>query len=130
MKRIAFAVLLSLAGVAGVAVAQQGPPGDGHGQHDGGRGPQGGHGGGHGGPGRGPSGPAWGNNGWRGGQPHGWARGENFHQYYRGPTYAVNDYRRYHLRRPPRGYHWIRDNSGNYLMVAIATGVIADLLLH
>ncbi len=139
MKRIVFAVSLAwvLALAGGVAAAQsdggrwqgqQGPQGGPHGDGRGGHGPRDGHG--DQGRGPGPRPQDWGRNGWRGGQPHGWARGENYHSYYRGPTYVVADYGRYHLRRPPQGYHWIRDNSGNYLMVAIATGVIADLLLH
>ncbi|MFP7005921.1 RcnB family protein, partial [Xanthomonas hortorum] len=49
---------------------------------------------------------------------------------YQGPIYVVNDYDRYNLRYPPRGYRWQRDNTGNFLMVAIATGVIADLVLN
>jgi len=61
---------------------------------------------------------------------HRWARGQRYHDYYRGPVYVVNDYGRYHVRQPPRGYHWVRDDRGNLLMVAIATGIIADLLLH
>jgi Ni/Co efflux regulator RcnB len=39
------------------------------------------------------------------------------------------DYRRYHLRRPPRGYEW-REVNGNYVMVAVATGLIASLILN
>jgi Ni/Co efflux regulator RcnB len=62
--------------------------------------------------------------------PHVWARGQRYHDYYRGPVYVVNDYPRYELRRPPRGYHWVRDDRGNMLMVAIASGIIADLVLH
>ncbi len=62
--------------------------------------------------------------------PHRWAVGQRYHDYYRGPVYVVNDYNHYHVRRPPRGYHWVRDDRGNLLMVAIATGIIADLLLH
>lgn len=62
--------------------------------------------------------------------PHAWARGQRYRDYYRGPVYVVNDYPRYELRRPPRGYHWVRDDRGNMLMVAIATGIIADLVLH
>ncbi len=62
--------------------------------------------------------------------PHRWARGQRYQDYYRGPVYVVNDYGYYDLRRPPRGYHWIRDDRGNMLMVAVATGIIADLLLH
>lgn len=61
---------------------------------------------------------------------HRWAKGQRYRDYYRGPVYVVNDYSRYHVRHPPRGYHWVRDDRGNLLMVAIATGIIADLLLH
>jgi Ni/Co efflux regulator RcnB len=39
------------------------------------------------------------------------------------------DYRAHHLRRPPRGYEW-REVNGDYVLGAIATGVIADLLLN
>ena len=66
----------------------------------------------------------------RAGPPHGWARGHDYRRGYRGPVYVVNDYSRYDLRRPPRGHHWIRDDRGNMLMVAVATGIIADLILH
>ena len=62
--------------------------------------------------------------------PHRWAKGQRYRDYYRGPVYVVNDYDYYDLRRPPRGYHWVRDDRGNMLMVAIATGIIADLILH
>jgi Ni/Co efflux regulator RcnB len=62
--------------------------------------------------------------------PHGWARGHDYRRGYRGPVYVVNDYSRYDLRRPPRGHHWIRDDRGNMLLVAVATGIIADLLMH
>ncbi|MBB3781002.1 Ni/Co efflux regulator RcnB [Xanthomonas campestris] len=55
-----------------------------------------------------------------------WARGQRYH----GPVYVINDYDRYNLRRPPYGYRWQRDNTGNLLLVAIATGVIADLVLN
>ncbi|WAT14490.1 RcnB family protein [Xanthomonas fragariae] len=55
-----------------------------------------------------------------------WARGQRYY----GPDYVINDYSRYNLRRPPYGYRWQRDDAGNLLLVAIATGVIADLVLH
>ena len=67
---------------------------------------------------------------YRGHPPHGWARGHDYRRGYRGPVYVVNDYNRYDLRHPPRGHHWIRDDRGNYLLVAIATGIIADWLLR
>lgn len=39
----------------------------------------------------------------------------------------IVDYRRYHLRRPPYGYQW-RYVDGNYVLAAIAGGIIADLI--
>jgi Ni/Co efflux regulator RcnB len=59
------------------------------------------------------------------GHPHRWERG---HRYY-GPTYVVSNYGYYRLRPPPRGYHWVRADN-QYLLVAIATGVILDIALH
>jgi len=37
------------------------------------------------------------------------------------------DYKRYHLRTPPRGYEWVRVGD-RFLMVAITTGVIFSIL--
>ncbi len=39
---------------------------------------------------------------------------------------AIRDYSRYGLRRPARGQEWIRVGN-DYLLVSIATGVIAGL---
>jgi len=38
------------------------------------------------------------------------------------------DYRSHHLRRPSRGYEW-REVNGNYVMAAVATGVIASMIM-
>ncbi len=38
------------------------------------------------------------------------------------------DYRARHLRQPPRGYEW-REVDGNYVMAAVATGLIASIIL-
>lgn len=59
-----------------------------------------------------------------GGRGH-WERGHR----YNGRSYVVRDYRHYRLRPPPRGYHWVRADN-DYLLVAIATGVILDIALH
>lgn len=59
------------------------------------------------------------------GHPHRWERG---HRYY-GQSYVVRDYGYYRLRHPPRGYHWVRANN-DYLLVAIATGIILDIALR
>jgi Ni/Co efflux regulator RcnB len=38
------------------------------------------------------------------------------------------DYRQYHLRTPPHGYEW-RSVDGNYVLAAVATGVIASAVV-
>ena len=60
----------------------------------------------------------------RGPPPHArsWQRGHR----YDGRVIIVNDYRVRHLREPPRGYHWVRENN-DFLLVAIATGIIFDI---
>lgn len=45
-----------------------------------------------------------------------WARGERI------------DYRAYHLRRPPSGYEW-REVDGNYVLAAVATGIISSVVV-
>ncbi|HEX9199231.1 MAG TPA: RcnB family protein [Acidobacteriaceae bacterium] len=37
------------------------------------------------------------------------------------------DYNTYHLRRPPRGYEW-REVDGNFVLAAVATGVVASIV--
>jgi Ni/Co efflux regulator RcnB len=37
------------------------------------------------------------------------------------------DYRAHHLKSPPRGYEW-RSVDGNYVLAAVATGVIASVI--
>jgi Ni/Co efflux regulator RcnB len=41
----------------------------------------------------------------------------------------VNDWRSHRLSAPPRGYQWVQV-GGDYVLVAIATGIIAQLLLN
>jgi Ni/Co efflux regulator RcnB len=38
------------------------------------------------------------------------------------------DYRHYRLSEPPRGYEW-REVDGNYVLAAVATGVIASVVI-
>jgi Ni/Co efflux regulator RcnB len=45
-----------------------------------------------------------------------WKRGEHV------------DYHAHHLRAPPRGYEW-RLVDGNYVLAAVATGVIASVIV-
>ncbi len=39
------------------------------------------------------------------------------------------DYRFHHLRRPPHGYEW-REVNGRYVLAAMATGLIADIIIN
>lgn len=49
--------------------------------------------------------------------------------YYQDRRYYVNDWRGHGLRQPPRGHRWV-EVDGRYILVAVATGVIASILLH
>ncbi len=57
-----------------------------------------------------------------------WHRGGHIPLQYRSHQYVVNDWRAHRLDAPPRGYEWVQV-GGDYVMVAIATGVIAQLLI-
>ncbi len=57
---------------------------------------------------------------------HVWMRGDHFRPAFGRPM-VVGNWGHYHLRRPPIGYHWVRDGN-RFLMVALATGLIADIV--
>ncbi|MBI2769402.1 MAG: RcnB family protein [Burkholderiales bacterium] len=57
-----------------------------------------------------------------------WHRGDTLPYEYRHRNYVVNDWRNHRLSAPPRGYQWVQ-SGGDYLLVAIATGIIAQILL-
>ena len=63
------------------------------------------------------------------GPNHGFHRGDRLPAEYRHRHYVVDDWRGHHLNAPPRGYHWVQVGS-DYVLVAIATGVILQLLLN
>jgi Ni/Co efflux regulator RcnB len=62
------------------------------------------------------------------GPNHAFQRGERLPLEYRHRQYVVNDWRGHNLNAPPRGYHWVQTGA-DYVLVAIATGVILQLLL-
>ena len=65
------------------------------------------------------------------GHSEGWyKKGGHVPSQYRGGSYAVTDWRSQHLRQPPRGYHYVRSDNGDFLLVAITTGVIASILAN
>jgi Ni/Co efflux regulator RcnB len=109
MKRTliaAAAAVIALSGSAGLAMAQ---PGD----HDRDRGhDQRGHDDNHGGYVH--------HSDWKRGHRMGhddWARGQRV------------DWHQHHLRAPPRGYEW-REVDGNYVLAAVATGLIASIIAN
>lgn len=53
-----------------------------------------------------------------------WSRGQRLPGAYRG---GGVDYRRHQLRRPPRGYQWVRVGD-DYVLSATATGLILDVI--
>jgi Ni/Co efflux regulator RcnB len=61
--------------------------------------------------------------------PHSdWHKGERLPAEYRDHNYVVDDWREHGLHQPPRGYQWVGVN-GDYVLAAVATGVIASVLL-
>jgi Ni/Co efflux regulator RcnB len=59
-------------------------------------------------------------------QHHDWKRGGHIehNDWNRGQHV---DYRSHHLRAPPRGYEW-RQVDGNFVLAAVATGLIASII--
>jgi len=73
---------------------------------------------------------AYGHGNQRGAGPnHAFYRGERLPAQYRHRQYVVDDWRGHRLSAPPRGYHWVQTGA-DYVLVAIATGVILQLLLN
>ena len=56
-------------------------------------------------------------------------RGGRIPNEYRGRQYAVNDWRGRHLQAPQPGQQWVQAGT-DYALIAIATGVIAQLILN
>lgn len=56
-------------------------------------------------------------------------RGDRLPPQYRHRNYVVDDWRGHGLSAPPRGYHWVQTGT-DYVLVAIATGIILQLILN
>ena len=59
-----------------------------------------------------------------------WKRGARLPVVYLQPRYYVTDYQAYRLAPPPPGYRWVRpyQDSNEYLLVQVATGLISQIL--
>lgn len=63
------------------------------------------------------------------GPQHSYYRGDRLPIEYRHRTYVVDDWRGHRLSAPPRGQQWVQI-GGDYVLIAIATGIIVQLLLN
>jgi Ni/Co efflux regulator RcnB len=63
------------------------------------------------------------------GPNHNYYKGQRLPADYRHRQYVVDDWRSHNLRAPPRGYHWVQTGA-DYVLVAIATGIILEVLLN
>ncbi|MHC1479853.1 RcnB family protein [Frateuria aurantia] len=57
-----------------------------------------------------------------------YGKGQRLPQQFRGNDRYISNYGAYHLSRPPAGHRWVRDDSGNFVLVAVATGLITQIL--
>ena len=57
-----------------------------------------------------------------------WKRGDRLVWADVEPRYYVVDYHVYNLSAPPTGYRWVRPMDDRYLLVEVATGLIAQAL--
>lgn len=83
-----------------------------------------------------------GNNQWRYGQPSAWQMRQpgfamGYRPWTRGQSLGVYNsrfeelnYRERNLRAPPRGYRWVQDDRGDYLLAAIIGGLIAQIIIN
>jgi Ni/Co efflux regulator RcnB len=63
------------------------------------------------------------------GPHHNLRKGARLPAEYRNKQYVVNDWRGHRLNAPPRGYHWVQ-TGGDYVLAAVATGLIAQVFLN
>lgn len=61
------------------------------------------------------------------GPDHRWTKGSRVPPQYRSQHYVVKDWQRHGLKRPARGQQWVQ-NGNDYLLVAVASGVIAQIV--
>lgn len=62
------------------------------------------------------------------GPRHDWHKGNRLPAEYRNKRHVVNDWRARRLSPPPRGHQWVQVD-GDYVLMAAATGLIAQIIL-
>jgi len=60
---------------------------------------------------------------------HRFKRGDRLPPDYRRPHYVVEHWHEHRLTPPPAHHHWVQVGA-DYLLVAIATGIVAHAILH
>ncbi|ARO24710.1 hypothetical protein CO659_18050 [Rhizobium sp. S9] len=60
-------------------------------------------------------------------RPH-WKKGYRVNARERRQFRDVNDYRRYRLAPPPRGYRWVRADN-DFLLIGVTSGVISSIVV-
>lgn len=60
-------------------------------------------------------------------RPH-WKKGYRVNASERRRFRDVNDYRRYRLAPPPRGYRWVRADN-DFLLIGVTSGVISSIIV-
>jgi Ni/Co efflux regulator RcnB len=55
-------------------------------------------------------------------------QGDRIAPRYRDRVYYVTDWHHHHLHRPPHGHVWVQV-GGDYVLIALATGIIASIIL-
>jgi Ni/Co efflux regulator RcnB len=71
----------------------------------------------------------WDQRRWRQAEPRRYYPNGQVPYAWRNDRHVVHDWHRYGLYAPPAGHHWIQADGGNYLLAAVATGLIVNLLL-
>ena len=64
----------------------------------------------------------------KGWEKQAWKRGDRIPLAYVDSRYYINDYRVYRLQPPPAGYRWVRPMDDRYLLVNLASGLVAEAL--
>lgn len=64
------------------------------------------------------------------GGPHHWRKGERLDPRFHSRGYVVNDWHRHGWRAPPRGYAYYRTDSGDVVLAAVASGVVASVIAN
>jgi Ni/Co efflux regulator RcnB len=57
-----------------------------------------------------------------------WHQGDRVPPQYRSYRYVVDDWRGHRLTAPPSGHHWVQ-SGGDYVLVAVASGLILSVML-